>query len=521
MKFLINKTAIPTRHIIWSAVILCSMAAMFYVFRSWFLDDVYISMRYARNWINGIGLVFNPGEKVEGYTNFLWVCLMALAYWVGTPMELTARLISIVSYLIVFAGLYIMLIKKLHLPITILYLALLAFVLDGDYIAWANSGMETTLFTVLVTVSSLLYLHSRSNHPIFTLFAGTGFILAALTRPEGILWYGTTGLFVLINVILKKDSHALTKLLLYSIPFAVIFIPYITFRYNYYGYPVPNTFYAKVGWSIAQPIRGLKYSAAYLLNRWFVLIPSLIYGWRHRNSHAVRYFFTLGTIYWLYVISVGGDIFPGYRFFVPLLPVLYAALFLFLDSCRNFPYRNTLITAALICILSILAVQMYIRDDYRNLYKDKVSPVGKTIGIWMRKNLPSNTVIALNAVGAIPYFSRLKTIDMLGLTDPYLAHNVQKSGSGWAGHEIGDGNYVLSRQPDIIILTGPWGSRYPLFKADYELYYSEEFHNQYAFFIIPIDDIILHCYVRRESRLVTKLMEHAGKDIMDRLEIKK
>src|SRR5574341_680160 len=39
-------------------------------------DDAYISFRYAQNAIRGYGLVFNPGERVEGFTNFLWTAMM-------------------------------------------------------------------------------------------------------------------------------------------------------------------------------------------------------------------------------------------------------------------------------------------------------------------------------------------------------------------------------------------------------------------------------------------------------------
>ena len=46
----------------------------------WLTDDAFISFRYARNLLEGHGLVFNPGERVEGYTNFLWVLELA-ALW--------------------------------------------------------------------------------------------------------------------------------------------------------------------------------------------------------------------------------------------------------------------------------------------------------------------------------------------------------------------------------------------------------------------------------------------------------
>src|SRR5262245_60209180 len=51
-------------------------------FRRWqfVIDDAFISLRYARNLATGHGLVYNAGERVEGYTNFLWALFLALPH---------------------------------------------------------------------------------------------------------------------------------------------------------------------------------------------------------------------------------------------------------------------------------------------------------------------------------------------------------------------------------------------------------------------------------------------------------
>src|SRR5207247_899918 len=49
----------------------------------WLVDDAFISFRYAQHLVDGYGLVFNPGERVEGYTNFLWTMIMAAVIWIG------------------------------------------------------------------------------------------------------------------------------------------------------------------------------------------------------------------------------------------------------------------------------------------------------------------------------------------------------------------------------------------------------------------------------------------------------
>src|ERR1051326_6227945 len=60
-------------------------------------DDAYISFRYARNLVDGHGLVFNPGERVEGYTNFLWVLGIAAGLSLGASAETTSLSLGVVS----------------------------------------------------------------------------------------------------------------------------------------------------------------------------------------------------------------------------------------------------------------------------------------------------------------------------------------------------------------------------------------------------------------------------------------
>ena len=58
-------------------------------------DDSYISFRYVDNWVRGHGLVFNPGERVMGYSNFLWIVLLYPFALVGVPADVAARLLGV------------------------------------------------------------------------------------------------------------------------------------------------------------------------------------------------------------------------------------------------------------------------------------------------------------------------------------------------------------------------------------------------------------------------------------------
>ena len=66
---------------------------------AWLSDDAFISFRYAQNLHDGLGLVFNAGEYVEGYTNLLWTLAMAAVLHLGLDMELMAHVLGIACWL--------------------------------------------------------------------------------------------------------------------------------------------------------------------------------------------------------------------------------------------------------------------------------------------------------------------------------------------------------------------------------------------------------------------------------------
>jgi hypothetical protein len=116
--------------------------------------------------------------------------------------------------------------------------------------------------------------------------------------------------------------------------------------------------------------------------------------------------------------------------------------------------------------------------------------------------MPPKSLVATNAAGALPYWSDLPVIDMLGLTDRHIARRPADSGR-WIGHERGDGAYVLSRQPDIIIFGGPEGSPAPWsFRSDQEIDAAPEFHTSYELQSARLEGFEF-LYFRRRAALPT------------------
>jgi hypothetical protein len=127
-------------------------------------------------------------------------------------------------------------------------------------------------------------------------------------------------------------------------------------------------------------------------------------------------------------------------------------------------------------------------------------PVGKFLARAFGNRAP---LIAVDPAGAVPYWSRLPAIDMLGLNDRWLAHHPPPGfGSGRLGHELGDGRYVLSRRPDLVLLCLPTGRDTGCFIGGKQLVAVPAFQASYALATYEGDDpfrVRSRIWTRREG----------------------
>jgi arabinofuranosyltransferase len=221
------------------AVVTIAYAALQGVRLSWVTDDAYISFRYAQNLLAGKGLVFNLGERVEGYSNFLWTLWCALGMRLGFEPESWSTAWGILSYLATLGLLCrFTYIRTGRSALIALPVAAMAGALHHDWSIFASSGLETSAFTFLAVAG--YYLLVRRDDPRCLMGAGLIFALTALTRADGLLFGILGGLFVIATG--KPRGRAL---LAYGVPLAGIVIPYVVWKISYYGDLFPNTYYAK------------------------------------------------------------------------------------------------------------------------------------------------------------------------------------------------------------------------------------------------------------------------------------
>lgn len=491
---------------------LCLMVAIvfsvFYnriVVSDWMMDDAFISFRYAEHWAQGLGPVYNPGEPpVEGYTNFLWMALLALGARLGGDIVWLSRLFGATSGILTLLLLYN---ADRIIPSLDKFMCVLATLLLAScsiFQAWPTSGMETSFFGLLIMLGFLLHfriLYYGSSWKSSSLL-GIICALLAMTRPEGLLVVALILADQTLESICKRNYHVFIVVVL----FTALYLPYFLWRWNYYGDLVPNTFHAKVGFTMLQVRRGQEYFHQMTTAAWPLLLPAALavfvpWVWFRRFGR----FFLLPAFlltYTLYVIGVGGDGLPAFRFFAPLAAPL--CLLAAVGIRRIIPTQAITVLFGVFIIALNVFIAFSHKDTYGHLRNgDYVQKKGTSVGKWLRQRAPAGTVIATNTAGTIPYYSKLKTIDMLGLNDRHIAHRlVPFMGHGYAGHEKGDGDYVFRLQPDIVQFASASGSIRPgvLFMGDRELFNIPGFQESYELREYCLDDgSPLYLYVRRDS----------------------
>ena len=460
-----------------SAVLLLHAAT----YLPFFSDDAFISLRYAQRFLEGRGLTWNDGERVEGYSNLLWILGCSALGALGIDLVVAARVLG--------AALSIAAVGALawayrSTPLTAAAAgAVLA--VSGPMAVWAYGGMEQPLLAALWAwaIARMMPLVDSGSPPGARGLHLTGLLLGllCLTRPDAALLGGTA----VIGLVLARrwDREALRAGATIAAWIAAFWLGQTAFRVAYYGAWVPNPALAKVAISGARVAAGLRYLVGgfpYVASAWAIVVALLVLGKRAAGP-ARAVFLAVPLAAWCsYVAVIGGDIFPGRR---QLVPVVILLAFLVAESSTELLTRKrdrAALWVAVAIVLGLALAQPFDRANYRarrELWEWDGEVVGKFLDRAFGEARP---LIAVDAAGCLPYYSKLPAVDMLGLNDAYLArHRPPDFGRGWMGHELGSGTYVLSREPDLVLFGLPRNDGRPLFRSGRELVADPRFLETY------------------------------------------
>lgn len=445
----------------------------------WLADDAFISFRYARNLANGLGLVFNEGEWVEGYTNFLWTALLGGVAWLGVDVPtaaLVGNLLCFVSSLAVVSAL----VRRIAPGPVVIPFSAIALAVLTPFHTFASSGLETMPLALLIVSAMLASTRERGG----ALLAGTLLVAAALTRPDQLLIYGCMGLALLLEGPIYGAGVNWRRLISFAAPLFLIFAPYFLIRWSVYGDLLPNTYYAKSG-GLSYYKQGAVYLVHFLATSgawlWLPLFVLTSLHLPRTPSEGRLRLFTLfaSVLYGLYVVRVGGD-FMEHRFFVPLLPLLAAAIEISSRSLVEQLGKGWLGRAAMFAAAASLAVaatpirliapfekRWHLAAEHTFYPVLGLAPleVGGGFGAEGKRlrrlfdGVGVRPAVALDAIGLFSYYSELPVIDTFGLTNRRIAHK-PVSFRGRPGHEkIGTVRELLE-EGAILSLRPAWGERF-------------------------------------------------------------
>ena len=429
------------------------------------LEDAHITYRYSILLAHGEKLgAWNPGgEPVEGFSSMLWMLLLSAAAKAHFNIIHASKMLGLISYmLLVFVPLYVgqviadrkeCAIGGLNPRAFDFTAAALAFYLP---MAWyATSGMEAVPFALLVGLV-FFWPFIAESAAVLGVLGG----LIVLMRPEGIL-----------IAVLAFGCHALVRWRnaksirapLAGLGSAVVaFVVLTVFRLWYFGYPAPNTYYAKAAGGLLNLEAGAIYVAGFVgaTAAVFTCILSgcMVNFRRIAEKPFLLFALFLTALYMLYCIKVGGDpasAFPLWRHFVHLAPIWLFALGAVCASVfeKDLPAIIVLGFVLLITDFNMgwqqngFAAKQFIAN-VRGLHFFQIEPPNPYF-TWLDQLADGQALISTSLAGKIPYYVRGNFIDADGLNDAHIAHFGTVDPNGPVDSRS-DMNYVLSLKPDII-----------------------------------------------------------------------
>lgn len=442
-------------------------------------DDALISLRYAERFVDGLGLTWSDGERVEGYSNLLWVLATAALHALGMDLIDAARVLGLLGMGGALLGVARCTAGDSRIECMAAAIAAGALALTGPIAVWAIGGLEQAfiaLFLALALVEADRYILAGTVSPPWR--CALPLAALCLTRPDSpVLVSG-----LLFGLCCALGWRALPRVCLVGVMAAGAVVAQLAFRLAYYGEWVPNSARAKLALTFERVVHGLIYVLDACLHLWPLLALAAVLlviarrAWR-RMAPALAVI----ALWTLYVMIIGGDIFPARRHIVALLVALGFVLAIGLRvAFAGARARRVMLPQAVLALTLQIELtgedpQNFLATTERWEWDGEV--IGRLLGQAYGEEQP---LLAVDSAGCLPYFSRLPSLDMLGINDKYLAsHPPPDFGRGRVGHELGNGEYVMSRAPDLVLPCLAQGANHGCYRSGRELLARTDFRQHY------------------------------------------
>jgi arabinofuranosyltransferase len=441
-------------------------------------DDAMVALRYAWNLAHGDGLVWNPGERVEGITSFLSTIYMTLGAFLFDKSG--AALFVQISGIAVVLGVALAshrLARSLDVPPSFGLIAAAAVLAYYPLSYWSLMGMETGLLAALATAALLVAARlgpDPRGSKLLGLLLGSMFA----TRPDAAVPAAVILVFRAAWIVVHHGDGrgvrgrlaVLAPWLVEAAVFAAILGALTLFRLTYYGSPVPNTYDLKMeGWPLGPRLRnGWRFVVPFLATSRTLIALAVCSVALRRDGRRLLLLCFAGSVI-VCQIWVGGDAWSYWRM---LVPGAVALIVLAVDAGSTLAQwaarrerRTLVVPLALACFAGVFwAADRPFLDELRMetpAYTVALNRFTVEDGLQLARWADPQGSVAVASAGAVPYYSGLRGVDVLGKSDRHVARLRPYAGIGsdttTPGHGKYDLHYSIEKlRPDAIYDALAW-----------------------------------------------------------------
>lgn len=497
------------------------------------IDDADIFLVYARNFASGNGFIYNIGsERVEGFTSLLWVQVLSGLIRLGLRPETWALGLNVILTTWTLLACVRYLQRRPETATLWPWFLLLVISMPGYFVWTTIALMDTGLWSTLLTLLILMMLEVSATAS----WAGVGrasilITLLLLTRPESILW---APYLMVVAAVVSIPLCGPRRTILTMLPLLAVYSGVLgaltIFRLYYFGYPLPNTYYANVSPSLAYNFtQGVYYCLGFLrtnpaaLVTLLLLAASLIEGIRWHRSSGQRTDPVVGRdgiLAWcllpglLIPLLVGGDHFAASRFYQPIWPLLALSTILAWHRIQLAPMGQQNRTRRLrlkssgpiaLVLVAMAAINWTVFPATSGLRQEFDLDVnGRFLGGVMMdvfSGLEPLPQVGVITAGGFRYSYSGPVLDLLGLNSTEMAHSPGPR-FGVKNHAGFNKSVFWKWQPDVIMPLQP-RAHWETFRDSFEnrvlkgLLFDDDFQGKYVFCVVGRDQQSIRAFFAR------------------------
>ncbi|MBN8579642.1 MAG: hypothetical protein J0L96_03135 [Anaerolineae bacterium] len=398
-------------------------------------EDAAMVMRYAQHLAGGHGIVWNIGEApVDGATDFLFMAASAALIKLGFTVGQSVRGIGFASHLLTVLIIY-WTNRRIHngnIPFSFLsglYLVV------GTGLSYVSAYFGTPFFALAAASTwSLGLILMKEENPRWWLsltFALSG-LVTGLIRPEGVI---LASLMLLAIILMRGLKNSVSIIVIFGVVFLTLGGAYFLWRWDYFGYPLPNPFYKKGegGWSWGT-------ANASMLNALRLCLPMIfafILGFRSNDTLKRTIAHLIPILGFALAFGlVSDEMNYGARFQYAIVPIALMSWIplvvnLKFEALNQFSVKERgVYLVAGVALFASLVYYSWFQNCFLALYQQSCDrPYERDGRLEMAQMLADyrgkGYVMAVTEAGLLPYYSGWDAIDTWGLNDQFIAHNGQ------------------------------------------------------------------------------------------------